>query len=427
MFNTLPAGNGTTTIDGGDVLIEDNDTETEIIGGNIITNGPIKVGSADDQAEAGDIYVGHGLSTVHSTQIGDSSSAYHDETIVTDILCLGASGEFYNYDGTSCRDAWEGPGPENWFIFRESTDPENLGHSYFLDLDNEYQEGNIRLDGIIEVKCQDGEDIVSGIKIGDSSYIYDSSCTTGGDEQFNIHSGENIEIKSTTTESQGAIELNPGSSGSVNVIGDFTVDVDAYHVSGVLDVMDNLTVGSIGTDYVLYVDVTDNEVGIGTASPEFTLDVNGDLNISGSATITSKLTVDVIDPIYEIEGERYATYGHSIIGLKEEILGKAELYKETDKGFYTYSIDFSKQEKGSDLWLFNEITDFGNDWDNLIVILTPEGRADVWYEVFPEEDLLIIFGDNPIKVSYRLIAPRFDYLQHPTYLHGYTSGGLKVR
>ena len=64
--------------------------------------------------------------------------------------------------------------------------------------------------------------------------------------------------------------------------------------------------------------------------------------------------------------------------------------------------------------MFWQITAFGNDWEDLVVMLTSEGRADVWYELNSENNLLTIFGTRPVKVSYRLIAPRFDWPERDT-------------
>jgi hypothetical protein len=170
----------------------------------------------------------------------------------------------------------------------------------------------------------------------------------------------------------------------------------------------------------------------------------GDKNIyvEGDATVLGKLTAAEIDPPYSIDGTIYATYGHSTTGLKEETVGKVELVNQVlghsgKHGLYYYAIDFDEAEKESDLWLFKEITAFGDNWNNLVVILTPEGRADVWYELIPEENRLIVYGergrsetgtgtfgaslqDSPLKVSYRLIAPRFDWSERDTNLYNQT-------
>jgi hypothetical protein len=66
--------------------------------------------------------------------------------------------------------------------------------------------------------------------------------------------------------------------------------------------------------------------------------------------------------------------------------------------------------------LFKQITAFGKDWQDLVVNLTPEGRAEVWYEFNIKENTLTIFGTQPVAVSYRLIAPRFDWPDRDTNL-----------
>ena len=193
-----------------------------------------------------------------------------------------------------------------------------------------------------------------------------------------------------------------------------------------------------GTDITRMTIDSDGNVGIGTTSPAEKFEVydGADLLFSViegaqegemSVNIPGKLNVGTIDPIYVIAEERYATYGHSTIGVKEEVLGKININKKIKENLYQYKIDFSKQEQGSDLWLFNEITDFGLEWENLIVMLTPQGRADVWYEIEAEKDLLIIYSDQLITVSYRLVAPRFDSQEHPTYLPDSDYEGLRVR
>ncbi|MDA2922783.1 hypothetical protein MYX07_05995, partial [Patescibacteria group bacterium AH-259-L07] len=161
-------------------------------------------------------------------------------------------------------------------------------------------------------------------------------------------------------------------------------------------------------------------VGIGTPNPQTKLQVWGggvdirdaNLNFSGTTgrniTNVNKLTVTTIDPVYEIDGQKYATYGHSTVGLKEEVVGKGEL-EQLIPDLYVYVIDFDSAETGSDWWLFREVTAFGNEWEDLVVALTPEGKADVWYELLPDENSVRIFGNKAVTVSYRLIAPRHDW------------------
>ena len=265
-------------------------------------------------------------------------------------------------------------------------------------------------------------------------------------------------------------EHSGGSGGADGYIGDASPNP---HLAGAsLNMASNRLYGysfsmpSEGSTYF-----TSGNVGIGTAEPEYKLDLKlsddlgGDkfriLNSNGEeiASINSsgKLTVLEIDPPYNIGGVTYATYGHSTTGLKEETTGKLCLQAinpkseisnklqtpNSDKQIYMAIIDFDKVEKGSDLWLFKEITAFGDDWDNLVVTLTPEGKANVWYEFILKENKIAVYGERALpktgtdayiesasnknsflKVSYRLVAPRFDWPQRGTNLYNGTGKGM---
>ncbi len=152
------------------------------------------------------------------------------------------------------------------------------------------------------------------------------------------------------------------------------------------------------------------------------------LQITGDAIISGELTVNTIDPVYWIDDVSYATYGHSTTGIKEETMGKIELNNYSN-GIYSYLIDFSNLEQGSDLWLFKQIIVLDNEWNDLVVTLTPEGRAEVWYELNPKKNTLNIFSTEDIKVSYRLVAPRFDWPEINTNYSDVKDRnvGLKVR
>ena len=166
-------------------------------------------------------------------------------------------------------------------------------------------------------------------------------------------------------------------------------------------------IGGITDVYLDYINVVPTDIR-GFYSSQFTITPAGDVNIAG------KLTANEVDPPYKIDGIVYATYALSTVGLKEETVGKVDLEHDRKKGIFFKEIDFGKAKKGSDLWLFSQITAFGKDWDDLVVILTPEGRAQVWYRLLPEENKLVIYANKPVKVSYRLIAPRFDWPERNT-------------
>jgi hypothetical protein len=147
---------------------------------------------------------------------------------------------------------------------------------------------------------------------------------------------------------------------------------------------------------------------------------------------SGKINVGTIDPIYTINNVKYATYLPGMTGVKEETTGviqiqnsKCKDQNENSKSkICEYEIDFSKEKRGSDLWLFWQITDFGKDWENLTVLLTPNFNGSTWYEKKPNEKKLLIYAQirdsdslplNP-EISYRLTAPRFDYEQHTNKL-----------
>ncbi len=146
-------------------------------------------------------------------------------------------------------------------------------------------------------------------------------------------------------------------------------------------------------------------LAIGNSAGSYDVDMN-----NNNITNVNKMTVNTIDPVYIIGSEKFATYIAAMTGVKEETTGNVELKCQNSDSECIKVIDFDKQEKGSDLWLFYQVTDFGKDyWDKLVVLLTPEGQNNVWYKLKPQQHQLIIYGRNGGRVSYRLTAPRFDY------------------
>ncbi len=136
----------------------------------------------------------------------------------------------------------------------------------------------------------------------------------------------------------------------------------------------------------------------------FTL--NADVRIGGT------LDVSTIEEVYMINGIEYTAYGHSTIGIHEEVLQTIQLQKQAN-GEYTYTIDFDSLEKGGDLWLFYQITDFGPSWQNLVVSLTPAFDGTVFYKKNPREHELVIYGEEAGEVSMRLTSDRYDSNKWP--------------
>lgn len=149
-------------------------------------------------------------------------------------------------------------------------------------------------------------------------------------------------------------------------------------------------------------------------------------NTTFGSTGTAKINVGTIDPPYTINGEQYATYLPGMIGQKEETTGeilitcplRQSLSEASNVQLVTCktAIDFNKQEKGSDLWLFSKTTNLTKQMDKMTVLLTPSFDGKVWYEKDVKNNVLNIFSipasdhslSTNLSISYRLTAPRFD-------------------
>lgn len=178
-------------------------------------------------------------------------------------------------------------------------------------------------------------------------------------------------------------------------------------------------------------------VGNGTSYFNNSVSINGTLSMVASSSIAmgfgaigavGKLTVQTIDPLYEIDGEKYSTFASSIAGgVKEEFVGRGKLISNdefrmtNEKEFkiqnskldnYTYVIDFSKIEKGSDLWVWYQAVDF--DKKNVEALVTAYGSlAKIGYKIDGKK--LIFFGDEETEFSFRLVGNRHDWKEWPTY------------
>ena len=149
------------------------------------------------------------------------------------------------------------------------------------------------------------------------------------------------------------------------------------------------------------------------ASDLMTIYDTGAVTIQNSLLIngTSKITVSTWDPLYTIGGQRYATYGTGMIGVKEESVGLLTL--DCRGNTCSKTIDFRNMPEASDLWLFAQTTDLEENFNQLSVQLTPSFLGQVWYEKDAAKLSLTVkatrIGRVPAEVSYRLTAPRFDH------------------
>jgi hypothetical protein len=155
--------------------------------------------------------------------------------------------------------------------------------------------------------------------------------------------------------------------------------------------------------------------------------ISGDLNMGGNDILgVNKLTVNTIDPLYEIDNVLYSSYAASVVGgVKEEYIGKTKINSyNSGKGEYEKVINFKKQKVGTDLWLWYKTVDFNKD--NVDVFVTPYGSlANVYYEI--KDNSIILRSDKSVDVSYRLIGKRFDWRSWPTKAKDQNqSPGLKI-
>ncbi len=174
--------------------------------------------------------------------------------------------------------------------------------------------------------------------------------------------------------------------------------------------------------------LNNGNVGINTDTPGANkLYVKGATLIEGTLNLNNndigsvrKLTVTTVDPLYQIGDKKYSTYAASISGgVKEEYVGRGKLGRTnnleltTDNADgYTYIIDLSKAEKGSDVWVWYRAVDFSED--NVDVFVTPYGsKASIWYEISGTK--IIFHGDASASFSYRLIGKRHDWKNWPTF------------
>lgn len=149
----------------------------------------------------------------------------------------------------------------------------------------------------------------------------------------------------------------------------------------------------------------------------------GNVNLNGYDIVgVNKITAAVIDPLYEIDGEKYATYGLDTVGLKTEITGKATLsssskYQVSSSKYgeentrYSYTIDFDNMKRGSDLWVWYQTVEFSPE--DMVVLATPYGSlAKIGYRI--EGKTIVFFSDEQTEFSYRLSGKRHDWREWGT-------------
>ena len=211
-----------------------------------------------------------------------------------------------------------------------------------------------------------------------------------------------------TSDPVSALEFVNNVQSGVDAYTDFQI---LLHDSGTattsigLGVETDTLIFNTDAEYDFYID--------GAVTPEVNI-TNATSTFQGDLVIAGKLDVDTIDPVYTIDGIKYATFGHSTIGIKEEVVQTMRLTERNRRsGYYEHTISFSDLEEGSDLWLFYQITDFGDEWNSLGVTLTPSFDGRVFYEKGVKNNQLRIKATQSGEVSLRLIADRYDAAEWP--------------
>ncbi|MBI2633624.1 MAG: hypothetical protein HYW78_04580, partial [Parcubacteria group bacterium] len=195
-------------------------------------------------------------------------------------------------------------------------------------------------------------------------------------------------------------------------------------------------------------------VGIGTTAPAYKLQVAGTFAVTGGNASSlfgalnmnsqniqnvNKLTVSTIDPVYEIDGKKYATYVNDSIGIKSQLYGKEKFTDcivevKTSSARCNYAIDFKNATEGSDLWLFKKTSDFGEKMENIVVILTGSKEVrNITYEINEKSSMIHIYATVTYspqmykpEFSYELIAPRYDWKKWGNRTVDEEAKGIKI-
>ena len=197
---------------------------------------------------------------------------------------------------------------------------------------------------------------------------------------------------------------------------------------------------------IFYIQNQTGNIGIGTTTPTTKLQIEGCPPTNACLIVgqgSGKIDVGTVDPIYTINGKKYATYMPSMVGVKEEVSGVLKL--KNINGKYKTIIDFSNLQEGSDLWLFSKVINIKGlsyidengkiyqitpqeIFNNLSILITPSFKGKVWYEKDQENLTITIYGEpvdnsmTELEISYRLTGPRFDFKKWSNFFNSISEG-----
>jgi hypothetical protein len=220
------------------------------------------------------------------------------------------------------------------------------------------------------------------------------------------YSGGNVGVGvSAATQS-----LEVSKSGNTDVARIKVTDIDANQNPEL-----QLQYGSTASEHwAVYVDKSDsNTLKFWNGDNNLTITPDGNVTVLGTIS-ANKFDYTTIDPPYKINNQTYATYGASMVGVKEEYSAVVRLQKVGAN--YQTTLSFANQAEGSDLWLFAKVTNLSKVFDDLAVQLTANFAGQVWYEKNPKTQKVTIYATpnnenikQLLEVSLRLTAPRYDY------------------
>jgi len=249
---------------------------------------------------------------------------------------------------------------------------------------------------------------------------FTTGANTIASERMRITNAGNVDIG--TTNPGARLEVAP-TSGYAILAG--TSTTATYKIG-------NVALPTVGTDAATKAYV-DSAAGSGVYLPLAGGAMTGSIDMGNNnitnlydLTVSHKLTVDTIDPLYRINGINYSSFASSVVGgVKEEYLGKIKLEKKNKQlGEFEAIIDFSDLHEGSDLWVWRQVVDFNKD--NIDIAITPYGHfAAVYYLI--DGNKLIFRSDRPVEISYRLVGKRFDWRTWPTLSEDQATLGTEIK